>query len=52
MIIVAAVVVLIVGLVSRLFMRIPPGTVGLTARSNQFDSSASPASTGSTRSLR
>jgi regulator of protease activity HflC (stomatin/prohibitin superfamily) len=37
-VIVAAVVVLIVGLTSRLVMRIPPGTVGLTARSSRFDS--------------
>src|SRR6185369_5022489 len=37
-IIVAAIVVLIVGLTSRLIMRIPPGTVGLTARSSRFDS--------------
>ena len=41
-VIVAAVVVLIVGLLSRLIMRIPPGTVGLTARSNKFDSVRQP----------
>ena len=41
-VIVAAVVVLIVGLLSRLIMRIPPGTVGLTARSNRFDSVRQP----------
>ena len=41
-IIVAAVVVLIIGLLSRLFMRIPPGTVGLTARANRFDSVRKP----------
>ncbi|HEY4190262.1 MAG TPA: SPFH domain-containing protein, partial [Candidatus Limnocylindrales bacterium] len=35
MIILVAVVVLIVGLTSRLFMRIPPGTVGLVARSGR-----------------
>jgi regulator of protease activity HflC (stomatin/prohibitin superfamily) len=38
MVIVAAIVVLIGGLLSRLVMRIPPGTVGLTARSSRFDS--------------
>jgi regulator of protease activity HflC (stomatin/prohibitin superfamily) len=37
-IIVAAVAVLIFGVASRLLMRIPPGTVGLTARSSRFDS--------------
>jgi regulator of protease activity HflC (stomatin/prohibitin superfamily) len=35
MIIVAAVVALFVGLASRLFMRIPPGTVGLVARAGR-----------------
>jgi regulator of protease activity HflC (stomatin/prohibitin superfamily) len=37
-IIVAAIAVLIFGVASRLFMRIPPGTVGLTARASRFDS--------------
>jgi regulator of protease activity HflC (stomatin/prohibitin superfamily) len=37
-IIVAAIAVLIFGIASRLFMRIPPGTVGLTARASRFDS--------------
>ncbi len=41
-IVVAAIVALIIGLTSRLIMRIPPGTVGLTARSNRFDSVREP----------
>ena len=41
-VIVAAIVVLIIGLLSRLIMRIPPGTVGLTARANRFDSVRQP----------
>ncbi len=40
--VVAAIVVLIIGLLSRLIMRIPPGTVGLTARANRFDSVRQP----------
>lgn len=35
MVIVVAVVVLVVGIASRLFMRIPPGTVGLVARAGR-----------------
>ena len=35
MIIVVAMILLIVGLTSRIFMRIPPGTVGLVARAGR-----------------
>ena len=50
MIIVGAVVALVVGLMSRLFIRVPPGSVGLVVKGGRHDRVLQPGVRGSTRS--